>query len=469
MGIQQPDLVPWRPAPDGGRLRSPLRRCWPMGDRSGQVMALFAIAAVPLMAMLALAIDVSMLLTARAEAQRAAGAGALAGAAMFRGCSPVDCVTRQTMAHDTAEAYAMKNRIRKLPITSDEVTVQVMPDEKKVRVFVDRDGVPTFFAHLLGVPVAPIGAVAAAMVSSGGTGQCMMPFFGPDLWDESNDPDRIPEVGEEELWSFDPNEDTYDPLGKDKKSGTGYGSEWRDGRTGSLAPPDPNADPNAPYFNDYGRRIVLSSTSQGANQGSEALGSAMSPGNFQLWSVPIPGEDLNGDGQITAPEDCDPENPTYAQGGKEIRDLLSGDIPCSCPVGLGEQFDLDTEEFQTKPGETWGNVKQGLQDRIAADDTNASYDPSTKTLSCTIDGTDFTGTDCYGSTRVVPIAISNPGLVVDLNGRSTPITFNNVARIFIDDQFDNTNKIIYGFFLGFAPGGGGPETGNLIEYLRLVE
>lgn len=428
-----------------GGTRGPARSRrsrWPLGDRSGQVLALFAIAAIPLMAMLALGIDVGLLFTARDEAQRAAESGALAGAAVFKGCKLLECASFSDAAHDQAIDYATSNRIRDLPITEAEVQVQVMPDERKVRVFVDREGVPTFFAHLLGVPVAPIGAVAAAKVSSGGTSQCVLPFFGPDLWHEASDDNQIPESDDPD-WVFGDDEgDWYQPR-QPNGDGTGYGSDHR----------DPVVED--PYVGDVGREIVISSTSPGQSEG--ALGTMIGPGNFQLWRMPVPDEDGV----------CDPDNPVYSSGANDVRNIISGE-DCGCPLNLVEEYEYDTE-----PGGKWGGVKQGMDTRISMD-PDAHWDDDAGVIS-------DLGDD---SPRVVKIALADPTLAFDLNG-SHPILFENFAEIFLVGYCDS-NKVgqdagaldcdeefgkhtVIARFMGFVDGGFGPETGHLIEYLRIVE
>lgn len=472
--------------PVNSHLRRPGRsrpsKRWPLGDRSGQVMALFAVAAVPLLAMLALAVDVGLLLTARDEAQRAADSGALAGAAEFRGCKATDCVTRSDAAEAMAKAYATKNSIRKQPITDEEVTVQVMPDERKVRVFVNRDGVPTFFAHLLGVPVAPIGAVAAAMVSTGGVGQCLMPFWGPDLWREWGD--TIPGVGEADDWHWgddgesepgagdggedltpDPGDesppaaprdctighDCYQPFqlnGPEGNNGTGYGSSLRD------------PDPIDPYVGDYGREIIIQSEPRGSNKDETALGEMVAPGNFQLWRVPLPTFE---DGEWN----CD--EPELATGTNDLVSLIEGDIPCSCQVSLNEDLQFEAEP---KTGGAWTPIANAIQQRIDNDPIHAQWSdtqPNGGELIC--DG-GKSGSQCYGSSRVVTIAIANPTQVVDLTGASVGINFNNFARLYlesVENPQGGGDRIVRGRFLGFAPGGAGPVTGDLVEHLRLVE
>jgi|GEM_PF-979812 len=456
MRIHQEDRTP--------RPRTRPRRRWPLGDRSGQVVAFFAVTSIPLLAIMALAVDWGLLLTARDEAQRAADSGALAGAAMFKGCTNLTCATRVQPAQDTAVHYATLNFIRQTKIDPSEVTVQVDVNERLVRVFVDRAGVPTFFAHFLGIPVAPIGAVAAAKVSTGGTGQCVMPFFGVDMYregDPTENGNQIPEPGENWVWgdqspidlspttsnpnppsapgACPPGSDCYQPFQLSTGSGTGFGSPMRDG----LGP--------VPYSDDYGRPVVIEAGPPNGQQGP--LGQMWAPGNFQLWKVPLPVE--------VQPGVWDCTNPDTSYGTNGIVALLSGNIPCSCPVSLSDPQDV-------KPGGAWNPVANAIETRINADPTNTTWDATTQDLVCNLGF----GPDCYGSSAVVSIALGNPNQVVDLSGASSPIYFNNLARMLLESVVNPHGpggKVVNARFLGFVPGGGGPTSGQLVEYLRLVE
>src|SRR5215469_3257412 len=94
------------------------------GER-GQTILLVAASLVTLLGMAALAIDVVTLYIARAEAQRAADAGALAGAKMLAdtGLTTDPCnTTLATAAQSLAQSAAQQNLIAGQPAPSPTVT-----------------------------------------------------------------------------------------------------------------------------------------------------------------------------------------------------------------------------------------------------------------------------------------------------------------------------------------------------------
>ncbi|HYX91611.1 MAG TPA: pilus assembly protein TadG-related protein [Myxococcaceae bacterium] len=188
-----------------------------VANQRGATLVLVAVTLTVLLSAMALAIDVGMLLTARAEAQRAADAAALAGAQEFMKNRPN---VATPLARRNAYAFAEMNAIQKVAIDSGEVTVLVIPAQRKVRVTIRRNAVPTWFARIFGVNFVPIAAVAAAEASPAGTVKCLKPFAIPDLWNDVN--------GDS---TYTPGVDVYQPHNADFGScpggvndGTGYGS-----------------------------------------------------------------------------------------------------------------------------------------------------------------------------------------------------------------------------------------------------
>jgi hypothetical protein len=431
------------PARDGSaQAKERPKRRGPFGDRSGQSLALVAVMAVPLLGLVGLAVDVGMLMNAHSEAHRAAEAAALAGAGVFY-CfdapTPCDEASAETAARDSAIAYATLNDVHNEWIVPAEVTPEIIMDERKVRVTIRREAVPTYFARLIGFDQVPVEAYAAAELSDAGVGQCVRPFFGPDLWDEENDDDDIPEAGEEDDWEWNGSPpDTYGEL-DENYDGTGYGS---DHRTGVVD------DAGDSFTRDVGRVINIKAGNPGTGEGP--LGSMIAPGTFQYWLPPSPDPDTG---------ECDPENPYYPnRGANYIASLISGET-CSCPIAVGTEQGLGLDDdFLSAPGQKWGPIKNAV-DALEALDPGAEWDP------------DLTDQENYNalvdSPRSVPIAISRPDIAYDLRG-AKPIQFNNLAKLFVEG-YDNSSKIITGRFLGPISGGRGPSVGSLIKVLRLVE
>ncbi len=225
--------------------------------------------------------------------------------------------------------------------------------------------------------------------------------------------------------------DRYEPWdGED--GGTGYGSSFRNGM------PD---DEGNVYANDYGRPMVIKTTSEGqAKKGKNTgdLASRMSPGNFLLWTLPDP----------------DDECESFGSGAQFLYENMTG---CNrCRINLGEAFDAETE-----PGQSWGKVRDGLDDIIARD-PGMRWDPQL--------GTDggFTGSryPAGRSPRMVPIALAHPEQHPSVRGRDD-IAFNNFALVFIE-RYDS-QKTVHARFVGYVTGGSGDTPGSLVKYLRLVE
>ena len=263
------------------RLRSCIRT-----DREGQTLALVAVMLVGLLAIMALAIDLGMAYTARVEAQRAADSAALAGASAF--LDHVEPINAVNEARQRAEEFAELNFVRNRRVVAEEpeVRVWVIPDSQKVRVRVQRTGLPTWFARFLGRNEMTVAAIAAAHAAAAGTSDCAAPFAVPDIWREATEdvldlPEKDISPGNRimdfdaveplykgnsannpnEFWSYDPDQGdryvpfndivdlygnlTYDDRGialsGDPANATGYGSNWRHGHPeGEMAGPEDN-------------------------------------------------------------------------------------------------------------------------------------------------------------------------------------------------------------------------------------
>lgn len=176
-------------------------------NRRGGVLVLTAGAMAVMLGMAALAIDVGMLYTARSEAQRAAEAGAHAGA-VYLLTSPNDA----DGARERAKDYAERNQVRWVDTeVHEDEDIDVEVDELLVRVRVhqipERAGpVSTFFARVLGINAVNVGASAAAQVWPADGVECLLPFAAPDRWETGDG--GWPDPGD----TFDPEAgDWYDP------------------------------------------------------------------------------------------------------------------------------------------------------------------------------------------------------------------------------------------------------------------
>jgi hypothetical protein len=198
-------------------MTSPLRN-WIRSDREGQTLAIVAVSMVALLAMMSLGIDLGMAYTARAEAQRVADSAALAGASIFmEHPGPADSVAAATAR---AREYAGRNVVRNRPVDpAADVQVQVRLDSAKVRVWVERTGLPTWFARLIGIDQLSVRAMAAAQAVPGGSTNCLMPWAVVDGFLRTDG--SVPDEDE----AYHPDLHDYEPARSRCSIGeTGYGA-----------------------------------------------------------------------------------------------------------------------------------------------------------------------------------------------------------------------------------------------------
>jgi Flp pilus assembly protein TadG len=402
-----------------------------------------------MLGLVALAIDLAALRDARGEAQRAADAIALAGAAGYLVAVPVDQQTDS--AQKWAVKYAQLNRIRAdsldtlgiaisnitaswggavRVVTSNEVTLNIIPDSQRVRAWVRREGISTFFGGTLGVPWGHVKAMATAMASTAGEGKCLRPLAIPDLWKETNtssgrtgqdkNANKLWDTGEG--WQFEPtgaNPDVYlqfDPSAPAAQQPlqTGYGSGWRNG-------------PGQP-INDQGRIITIK---------AQRPGEAITSGFFYPWRI---GE---------------------SSGANDYKNNILGCNPTK--VSVGDTVDIEN-------GNMVGPTRQAFGDLISQD-PSATYDPATNAI---INST--YGNDWRDSPRVVPLALFDPNQIADIQGGGNlNLVFNNFAMFFIEG-FDESapgppsQAPLKGRFLYFFQGTGpGPVAGPLVRRLSLIQ
>lgn len=280
-------------------------------DEKGATLGLAAVAMIVLLGMVALAVDVGMIMTARTEAQRAADAAALAaaGAAFING--PSGTLAQQQVARETAVQYAAEHEVMNDQVDIDQNTDVTFPGTDSVRVQVRRtsgspDGpVGTIFARVIGFGSVNVVADATARVTEASQITCPLPLVLIDKWSE-NDGDPLDPENDE----FDPNNDpddgqadTYDP------ATTGYDAD------------------------DIGTQVVLK---QNAGQGG------YTPSWWGPWQPP---------GQ---------------RGASDYRGNITGCNDPGQPYGIGDQVD-------NEPGNMSGPTRQGFRDLVQQDPT-ASWD-----------------------------------------------------------------------------------------------
>jgi hypothetical protein len=255
-------------------VRGRCSRSRPQLNERGVTLVIMALMLFLALGMSALTVDYGMIKSAKAEAQRAVDAAALAGASAFLISDPL--VDKTSIAEERAREYANKHAVHTVPITDPEIEVDVDLPNETVTVTYSGGDIPLWFAHTLGIPAMRVNALAAAHVIETSNAACIMPVAIPDIW-QNNDvagagqnaaSEELVEDGlwdfvdldgngvlsgpsgsqtERELWEYDPGVDVYDPDG-DGDGDFGYGTDARNGKgSGSFLN----------KVNDYGRQITL--------------------------------------------------------------------------------------------------------------------------------------------------------------------------------------------------------------------
>jgi Flp pilus assembly protein TadG len=200
-------------------------KCWRRlrSNERGMSMVFISLGFMSFMAATTLAIDVGMFMTARAQAQNAADAGALAGATALAFNSFTDRTATGpavTGAVNTAQANLV---IGQAPsVLPADVTFPVDPatglsNQVQVTVYRTSDrGNPlsTLIGWVFGVNSADVTATATAGAIAANAENCVLPFTVPDRWQEASG-----------TWTpastFDPGDIYVPPTSKDPKP-TGY-------------------------------------------------------------------------------------------------------------------------------------------------------------------------------------------------------------------------------------------------------
>ena len=419
-------------------------------NRRGATLALVAVSIFALIGIGSLAIDMGFLIKTRAEAQRAADAGALGGASAFLEDVGVAAVPK---ALERAVEYAGRNHMQGVNVDTlggggisgfwddrNEVRVQVIPDSEKVRVWVHREGLNLFLARILGFITWDVGAMAAAEASPAGVAEtCVKPFLFPDYWGEltgeDKDGDRVWDIPPEgnfkcsdagvECWGYTQGDDSYaqyqDPDIADSNAWTGLGSNYRNGAT--------NPD-GTRYHRDYGRPVML--YPDGPKQ-------APIPSNFWLWRLNCPGGDC-------------------------LREALAS---CSqLDAGVGEMIAAE------QPGLVNGPMAQGLDDWMSQDES-ARWVEGLADANGYVHGnvvSDIPGKSGLANPRVFVAAMMRPEYMQP-GYDEVPIL--DLAKFFLEDgpRSPSDKKNVKVRFMGFASGLGpeNPDLGTLLKVLRLVE
>ncbi len=452
--------------------------------RRGATAVFVALSMAALLGMAALAVDMGMLLKVRADAQRVADAAALAGAQEFMNASPG---ATTDSARALAVEYAARNYIGTqmidvngmIPSDSNggsiklanapEAYVEAISDSQKVRVFIRRLAVETWFAKVFKLGYGnfdqvTVSAKAAAQVVNAGTAKCVKPLAMSDMWNNVSGGDangnRLDDTDGSgiapEDWKYNPG-DPYsrfngpgDPAGT-----TGYGSPFRNGS--GLGAPMGGDPAGSQYLNDYGRPVVLNTQNQWSQQANPAF----------THNVTLPVDST----QAPAYTGSDPGNAAAWQAWN-----IENCNPA--PIGLGAPLPSTATAPPADSAAIVDSTSAAVQ-RLIGRDPNACWASSTDRLTGVTTGTvkQLVGGSCSGdyagwqsSPRVITVPLFDPNQV---NAGMSNIQFNNFAVVFVDNV-DPLTSAINGRLLFFAKSTGtvpppGAPTGSLIKKLQLVE
>ncbi|HEV2248001.1 MAG TPA: pilus assembly protein TadG-related protein [Terriglobia bacterium] len=166
----------------------------PFGAEEGSVLVMVAAALVMLLGVCAMAIDMANLYLARAQAQRAADAAAMAGAKSFliTGCATSGCIAggiQETGGRQQAEAAGAQNYIAGQPasIADSDITFNYPNSLEPQITVVAKATVSTFFAKIFGITTSNVSATSTAEAynpAGGGNAPiaaaCLKPFLMPN-------------------------------------------------------------------------------------------------------------------------------------------------------------------------------------------------------------------------------------------------------------------------------------------------
>jgi hypothetical protein len=401
-------------------------REWIRSDRDGQSLAVVAVSMVALLAMMSLGIDLGMAYTARAEAQRVADSAALAGASVFWDTEPTAAA-----AEARAREFAAMNVVRNRPVDPvNDVMVWVLFDERKVRVRVERAGLPTWFARFIGQEQMTVSAMAAASVMNTGAAECLKPWAVVDLF---------------HVDGARPNTAWDDPLEFDHAN-PGHTYAPNNSRTHedvNLTETGYGAHPD-----DFGRKMVIKA--QNPNDPNVAKPGVFLP--IQLPSDPRLEQCFDGGGGAAA----------YR---KDI---------CGCN---SNPIEID-DEIPIEPGNMVGPTRQGIRELLNEEERtlvwrepNTVVGPDGNYLPPgVVDASDTSGPLVEKSPQIVNMILIGPDQITKSGMQNVTVT--NLAMFFIEGiEGSGNNERVIGRFFGPMKGTNptGTTTSPEVKILRLVE
>ncbi len=212
-----------------------------MGFKSdrGAVVVQVAVSLMALLALSSFVIDHGVMMTARAQAQNGADAGALAGARSLLFLHGDD------RAREVAGEVTQLHRIVADYAAPGNITVTVPlacpppwnTPSGCIKVDITKQDLPTFFAKLANINTQGVKATATAMAGAGNSVECIKPWVVADKWIDNSGTGLDP-TGWDQMDAFNPGVDTYvDPGFKATGLGNDFGMQLvlKDGNVGDYS------------------------------------------------------------------------------------------------------------------------------------------------------------------------------------------------------------------------------------------
>jgi hypothetical protein len=380
--------------------------------------------------MSAMVVDYGMIKSAKAEAQRAMDAAALAGASAFLINDPLADIPG--IAEARAKEYAVKHTVHQVTVDTSVVNVDVdVPNEKVTASYTTPD-IGLWFARMLGQNTMAINASATAHTEDAGISTCLMPIAIRDKWrntlpDPAEDAngDGIMDYNDKNhngQWDYDKNankNEAWEQWVYDPSEGDVYGAPDSDTPTG-YSP------------TDYGKQMVMMQFDPNQTQVAS---------NYLAWGK----NGASASDSAMRARILDPECDETQLGDSMTVQAANGSKP-----NIGQAWD---ERIAREPSAdwTWDNT----------------YNRPSCPSGCPANWEDV-------SPRVVTIGLYDPAIVTRPSDNT--ITFLNFAKVFLDRRPctgtpGGCKAEVTARFLGYVQGVGGPgnEEGPLVKRLVLIK
>jgi len=397
----------------------------------GAVLVHVAVALTGLLGFAALSIDYGVMWASRGQAQNAADAGALAGAAaMAFGAADAAGVS----AEETAKRNAVWGEAPGVVATTPYATT--CPGDPSgiscIRVDTFRDGtngsstLPTFFAKVINVQQQHVRAMAVGQVGIGNATDCLKPWAVVDKWAEHHPIDAP--------WTEDSTFDKYRTNGPDRGTPNPAINP-----ADEYVPPDEtgpgtgfhpfNADGS--YTEDYGRPLTLKYDSNGDFK----YGSG--------WFMPLALAD--------------------SKGGSDYGENIKHCVGVTYKIG-------DELPVESEPGKKVGPTEHAVMsdaDSLYNQDPGAEWDQSANGERGGIVGSAFAV-----SPRIVAVPLVNPDLLAEATkqGGRKVVPISNIMGFFIEEYVKGSKEGIKGRLVtipGLQVEGGG-SVGQQSAFLMKV-